>query len=457
MSVQLQDWRNDDTLPLMSHTSISRREFLQTVGAAAAVAPFLSIPSRAAGPVVRHASIGASGQALGDLLSFAKHPAFDLVAVADVDLARFERVQERFPKVRVYQDWRELLKKEHKNIDSVNVSTPDHMHCLIALEAMKHGKPVYVQKPLCNTLRETRMLTEYARHKGLTSQMGIQVSSSRAQRYGEALVRSGIVGKIREVHTFSNKSWGDDKPLPVQTDPVPAPLDWDEWLGVSAERSFKRTVYHPGQWRRRVGFGTGTLGDMGCHIYSPPYRALKLTSPIAVTAYGPAPGAESWATKARVKLTYPGTEYTADKTVDVWWYDGGELPPDSVREPVGARFPEQGSIVVGTDGLIVLPHVTADAFVLPDSKMAVLPAFELSDRDHYGEFIDVVLGGGKEKCSANFDYAGPLTESVIIGNVAARFPGETLTFDARALTFPGKAEANQYLSRTYRSGWKPKS
>jgi hypothetical protein len=226
---------------------------------------------------------------------------------------------------------------------------------------------------------------------------------------------------------------------------------------VSAARPFKRAVYHPGEWRRRVGFGTGTLGDMGCHIYSPPYRALKLTSPVAVTAYGPAPTAESWAVKARVKLTYPGTEYTADKTVDVWWYDGGELPPDAIREPVGARFPEQGSIVVGTDGLIVLPHGSPDAFVLPDSKMAAAPKIELTDRDHYGEFIDVVLGGGKEKCSANFDYAGPLTESVIIGNVAAHFPGETLNFDARALAFPGKPEANQYLTRTFRDGWNPKA
>jgi hypothetical protein len=439
----------------MPHISISRRKFLQTVGATAAVGPFLSVRPRAAAPVLRHAGIGASGQALSDLLAFAKHPAFDLVAVADVDLARFERLQERFPKVRVYQDWRELLKKEHNNIDSVNVSTPDHMHCLIALEAMKRGKPVYVQKPLCNTLHETRVLTEYARRKRLTTQMGIQVSSSRPQRYGEALVRSGIVGKIREVHTFSNKSWGDDKPLPEGTDPVPAPLNWDEWLGVSSERPFKKTVYHPGQWRRRVGFGTGTLGDMGCHIYSPPYRALNLTSPIAVTAYGPAPTPESWAIKARVKLTYPGTEYTADKTVDVWWYDGGELPPDAIREPLGTRFPEQGSIVVGTDGMIVLPHVTAEPFVLPDSKMAALPKIELADRDHYGEFIDVVLAGGKEKCSASFDYAGPLTESVIIGNVAAHFPGETLKFDGHALEFPDKPEANQYLTRSYRDGWKP--
>jgi predicted dehydrogenase len=441
----------------MPHSSISRRTFLRHVGAAAAVGPYVWTSSRAAAPTLRHASIGANGQAFSDLLSFAKHPAFDLVAVADVDLARFERVQQRFPKVRVYQDWRELLKKEHKNIDSVNVSTPDHMHCLIATEAMKRGKPVYVQKPLCNTIRETRLLTEYARRKRLTTQMGIQVSSTRGQRYGEALVRSGIVGKIREVHTFSNKSWGDDKPLPAATDPVPAPLDWDGWLGVSAERPFKRAVYHPSEWRRRVGFGTGTLGDMGCHIYSPPYRALNLTSPISVTAYGPSPTSESWATKARVKLTYPGTEYTADKTVDVWWYDGGELPPDSVREPVGNRFPDQGSIVVGTDGMIVLPHIRPDAFVLPESKMSALPTIDLGERDHYGEFIDVVLGGGQQKCSANFDYAGPLTESVIIGNVAAHFPGEALAFDAPALKFPGKPDADQYLSRSFRHGWNVKA
>jgi predicted dehydrogenase len=438
----------------MSRAPVSRRRFLQTVGAAAAAGPFLSIRPRAAGPMLRHASIGAAGQAMSDVVAFARHPSFELVAVADVDLCRIEPLQRRFPRVRVYQDWRELLKKEHRNIDSVNVSTPDHMHCLVALEAMRRGKPVYVEKPLCSTLRETRILTEEARRRGLATQMGIQVSSSRSQRYGEALVRSGIVGKVREVHTFSNKSWGDDKPLPEVVDPEPPSLDWDNWLGVSARRPFKRGAYHPGEWRRRVGFGTGTLGDMGCHIYSPPYRALKLTSPTAVTAYGPSPSADSWATKARVKLTYPGTEYTAGAAVDVWWYDGGELPPDAVREPVGARFPQQGSVVVGTEGLLVLPHGSPEPFALPESRMASLPQIDLPDRDHYAEFIDVVLAGGKDKCSTNFDYAGPLTESVLIGNVAAHFPGETLDFDAGKLAFPNRPEANQYLTRSYRDGFR---
>jgi hypothetical protein len=394
---------------------------------------------------------------LSDLKAFSTHPAFELVAAADVDLGRFEALQQLFPKVRVYQDWRELLKKERGGIDSVSIAVPDHMHCLMALEAMKHGKAIYVQKPLCHTLRETRLLTEQARKRRLTTQMGIQVSSTRAQRYGEALVQSGIAGKIREVHTFSNKSWGDDKPIPEGADPVPAPFDWDRWLGVAAVHPFKRGVYHPGEWRRRVAFGTGTLGDMGCHIYSPPYRALKLTSPVEVTSYGPGPIPESWATRARVKLTYPGTEYTAGPRVDVWWYDGGEMPPDSIREQVGARLPQQGSVVVGTDGLIVLPHMSAEAFVLPESKMGAVPQIDLPDRNHYHEFVDVVLGGGRQACSASFDYAGPLTESVLIGNVAARYPGETLAFDGRALSFPGKPDANRYLTREYRQGWRVKT
>jgi predicted dehydrogenase len=436
----------------MSVHHVTRRSFLHSIAGAAVAAPFLSHGLRAA-QTVRHASIGASGQALSDIMSFAAHPAFDLAAVADVDLCKVDELLVKFPKVRVYQDWRELLKKEHDRIDSVSVSIPDHMHCLVAVEALKRNKPVYVQKPLCNTLHEVRLLTELARKRGLTTQMGIQVSSSKDQRYGEALVRSGIVGKIKEVHTFSNKSWGDDKPLVDRMDAVPPTLEWDQWLGVAETRPFKRGIYHPGEWRRRVGFGTGTLGDMGCHIYSPPYRALGLTSPIAVMASGPAPTAENWATHARVKLTYPGTQYTADKTVDVWWYDGGEMPPAAILAPVGTRVPEQGSIVVGTDGTIVLPHMSAPAFVAPAEKGANLPAIELTERDHYAEFLDAVLAGGTKQCSAGFDYAGPLTESVLIGNVAARFPGETLAFDGKTLRFTNKPEANQYLTRTYRKGW----
>ena len=433
----------------------TRRQFLRAVSATAVVAPYFWIPTRAQTRTVRHASFGAGGMALSDINSFAKHPAFELVAAADVDLCRLDQILARFPKVRVYQDWRELLKKEKGRIDSVNVSTPDHMHALMAIEAMRLGKHVYVQKPLATTLRETRALTEYARKARVISQMGIQVSSQQDQRYGEWLVRSGIVGKIREVHTFSNKNWGDDKPLRDGVDQVPPTLDWNQWLGVADSRPFKRNIYHPGEWRRRIGFGTGTLGDMGCHIYSPPYRALKLTAPVKVTSHGPTPSAESWAVKAKVHLVYGGTEYTAGPEIDVWWYDGGELPPEDLRAQVGKRMPDQGSLVVGTDGLLVLPH-GGEAFALPDSKMATIQKPDLPPRDHYGEFLDAVLAGGTSACSASFDYSGPLTESVLIGNVAAHYPGEALNFDAAKVTFTNNPEASQYLSRTYRKGWRIK-
>jgi hypothetical protein len=192
---------------------------------------------------------------------------------------------------------------------------------------------------------------------------------------------------------------------------------------------------------------------MGCHIYSPPYRALDLTSPVAVTSYGPAPTAESWATKARVRLTYPGTDYTAAETVNVWWYDGGELPPEDIVETLGSRLPDQGSVLVGTNGLLVLPHMRPAPFAIVDGRDVALPEIAVPERDHYAEFIDVVLGGSRTTCSTNFDYSGPLTESVLIGNVAARFPGETLAFDARALRFPDRREANEFLTRPYRRGW----
>jgi predicted dehydrogenase len=436
----------------MATHRVSRRRFLQTVGAAAAAGPFLRIPRLRAAGMVRHASIGAAGMALSDMNAFSRLPNFELIAVADVDLSRTAEVRERFPQARIYQDWRELLAREAANIDSVNVSTPDHMHCLIALEAMKLDKAVYVQKPLCGTLKETRLLTEVARQRGLVTQMGIQTSSTAPPRRGEAMVRSGIIGKIREVHTFSNKSWGDDEPLPTTGDPVPASLDWDGWLGVSTPRPYVKDEYHPGQWRRRVDFGTGTLGDMGCHIYAPPYRALALTSPTFVTSYGPAPTAESWAVKARVKLTYPGTPFTAADSIDVWWYDGGEMPPASVLDPIGDRLPRQGSLYVGTEGVIVIPHGNAEPFVLPDALAARMAPIDLPDRNHWAEFVDAVLAR-TPKCSADFRFAGPLTESVLLGNAAAYFPEERLAFDATALAFPGRPEANRHLDRTYREGW----
>jgi predicted dehydrogenase len=436
----------------------SRRRFLRDLAAASLTVAAAPIVTGFQTRKVRHASIGASGQAFSDISAFAKHPAFDLVAVADTDLCPIARVQQMFPKVRVYQDWRELLKREKNQIDSVNVSIPDHMHARVAMEAMRGGKHVYVQKPLTSTLAEARRLTEYARRRGLVTQMGIQTSSSLPQRLGEAMVRSGMIGKIREVHVFSNKTWGEEGMLPDGADPVPPTLDWDGWIGVAEPRPYLRGKFHPGEWRKRKAFGTGTLGDMGCHIFSPSYRPLGLTSPISIASHGPAPSRDNWAVSAKFHYVFPGTDLTAGKTLDYWWYDGSQRPPAEVVALAGDRMPPQGNIFIGTDGAIVLPHGGAP-FAVPADRFKDAKAPEIAPRDHYAEFLDAVLAAGSGsavKTSANFDYAGPLTETVLLGNVAAHFPGETLELDAARLRFPRKPEADAMLARSYRKNWRLK-
>jgi predicted dehydrogenase len=443
--------------------SLSRRDFLKSVAAGAALAPWLgsSRLSAADAVKVRHASIGASGMALADITSFSKHPAFTLVAVADVDLSRVEKVKERFPEARIYQDWRELLRKERANLDSINVSTPDHMHAPIAMAAMRTGLHVYVQKPLAATIRETRKLSEYAREHALVSQMGIQISSAPSQRAFEAMIRSGAIGKIQEVHTFCDKSWGAEGLLPAVSSPVPPTLDWDGWLGVGAVRQYQDGTYHPAEWRRRVGFGTGTLGDMGCHIFSPPFRALGLIAPISVTSHGPAPSKDNWATKARVHYVYPGSTLTAGRTVDLWWYDGEERPPEHVQALVGDRLPKTGSVAIGAGGALVLPHIS-DPFLLPADKFSTYERPAIEPRDHYFEFLEKVAAATAMRArtapqaSANFSYAGPLTESVLLGNIAAWYPGETLEWDARGMTVKGRKAAKEHVRRKYRKGWPTK-
>jgi predicted dehydrogenase len=443
--------------------SVTRREFLKSLAAGAAVAPWIA-PSRlfaADAATVRHASIGASGMALSDITSFSKHPGFRLIAVADVDLGRVDKIKERFPEARIYQDWRELLRKERGNIESINVSTPDHMHAPIAMAAMRTGVHVYVQKPLAATIRETRKLAEYASGHRIVSQMGIQISSAPSQRAFETMIRSGAIGKVKEVHTFCDKSWGAEGLLPDASSPVPPTLDWDKWIGVSEMRPFQEGVYHPAEWRRRVGFGTGTLGDMGCHIFSPPFRALGLTAPIRVTAHGPAPNKDNWATRARVHYVYPGSALTAGSTVDLWWYDGEERPPEAVQALVGDRLPKTGSVAIGTDGALVLPHID-DPFLLPADKFSTYKIPAIEPRDHYFEFLDKVAAataahvGPAPQASAGFGYAGPLTESVLLGNIAAWYPGETLEWDARGMKVKGRKDAKAHLERKYRKGWPAK-
>jgi predicted dehydrogenase len=433
----------------------SRRDFLKVVGGAAFAAPFVTSHLLSAPPsgVVRHASFGAAGMAMADVSEIASHPNVKVVAVAEIDSSRLAGFKQKFPDARVYEDYRVLLEKEQ--LDSVNVSTPDHMHAPITMAAMQRGIHVYGQKPLTHNLHETRKLTEFARKKGLVTQMGIQIHSAAEYRMAVELVQGGAIGKVREVHTWSSKDWGDNGTMPNRVDPVPAGLNWDLWLGVAEARPFiGQGWYHPGNWRRRLDFGTGTFGDMGCHIFDPVFKAVGLTSPVSVRSEGAAPNAHSWATNAVIKYVFPQTPFTVPGNIPVTWYDGNKRPPAEVVALLeGRELPDQGSVVIGTDGVLIVPHV-AMPILLPDAKFKGFKRPEVKGANHWHQFVDAVRGVGKT--SANFDYAGPLTEAVLLGSVATRFPQTTLEWSGKKLKFTNVKEANQFVGRRYRKGWETK-
>jgi predicted dehydrogenase len=430
----------------------TRRGFISTFGAA----PFFvrNLISAPPSGKLRLASFGAAGMAYATLDGIATHPNVTLACVAEIDSARVPRMQKKYPDAKIYTDWREMLDKERKNLDIACIGTPDHMHAPQAMASMRHGLHVYVQKPLTQNLYEARKLTEEARKRRLVSQMGIQIHSSKEYKTAVRLVQDGAIGKIKEVHAWSNKKWGDTEPMPNRTDPVPDTLNWDQWLGVAASRPFIANYYHPGNWRKRLDFGTATFGDMGCHIYDPVFASLRLTSPLSVRSEGPAPNQHSWAVNAVIQYVFPGTMFTEGKTVSVTWYDGDQRPPAGIQALAGnRRLPGQGSIMIGTKGIMILPHIGMP-ILLPEDQFKGFAVPQLETVDHYHEFVDAVLG--KTRTSTTFDYAGPLTEAVLLGPLATRFPKTTLEWEAKKLRFKNSKEATAFVRRTYREGWKIK-
>lgn len=423
-----------------------RREFL-------IAAPFFvrRLFSKPPSSTLRLAAFGASNMAFSTLDGIATHPKVKLACVAEVDANLLDRVRKKYPEARIYQDWREMLRKERGQVDAACVATPDHMHAPIAMSAMHQGLPVYVQKPLAHDIHEVRAMMKLAREKNLPTQMGIQIHSHKDYKIAVKVIQSGAIGKVKEVHTWSEKKWGDTERLPKPSGPPPSGFNWDLWLGVAAPRPFIEEVYHPGNWRKRLDFGTATFGDMGCHILDPVFSALALGSPLSVRSEGAAPNGESWAIDTLIRYVFPGNQYTAEKTMRLTWYDGARIPPDDVRALPGAvKFPGQGSIFIGTKGQMLLPHISMPV-LLPKADFAGFTMPEAETTDHYHEFADAVLGMGKT--STAFDYSGPLTESVLLGPLATRFPNTTLEWHGEKAKFGNSREANGFLRRKYRSGW----
>jgi predicted dehydrogenase len=440
-------------MPLSTRTS--RRTFLKQAAVVAIAAPAFirNLQGAAPGEVVRHASFGASGMAGADLGEIAGHPKVKLMCVAEVDLSRTEGLKKRFPELRVYQDWREMLDREHKNLDSVNVSTPDHMHAAMGMSAMQLGLHVYGQKPLTHDVYESRRLAEFATERKLVTQMGVQIHAHSAYRSAVQLIQGGAVGRVQSVHSWSNKRWGDGAPRPDREDKPPETLNWDLWLGIAEKRPFiGNEYYHPGNWRKRLDFGTGTFGDMGCHIFDPVFKALELTAPLTIRSTGPAPTAHNWANDAVVQFTFPQTPHTIGPAVPITWYDGVQRPSKEITAPVlgDRQLPDQGSLFLGAKGALLLPHVSAPE-LLPADQFADTPRPRLEEINHWHQFVEAVRGNGKT--SAHFGYAGPLTESVLLGGVSTHFPGQQLEWDAAGLKFKNYPDGNRLVRRPYRKGW----
>jgi predicted dehydrogenase len=438
----------------MTTPRITRRRALKGLAAGLA-APFVFRAHAHAAPseTLLHASFGAGGQAWSDLGELTRSKNLKLVAVADVDLSRTAEAKKKFPDVHVYQDWRDLLDKE-KGLHSVNVSTPDHMHAAITMRAMQQGLHVYTQKPLTQTIYEARRLREVAHEMKLVSQMGIQIHSHAEHRTVVATIQSGAIGKVKEVYSWSGKDWGEGPghKRPDRRDEVPASLNWEDWLGVAAERPFiGKQYYHPGNWRKRLDFGTGTFGDMGCHILDPVFGSLALTAPKSVRSEGGAPNDDSWGLDGEVKYVFPGTKYTTE-ALTLTWYHGHRRPPEEVQKLVDgrARKQDQGSIYVGTEGVLYSPYI-AMPMLLPAEKFRDHKLTNPGAENHYLQFVEACRGNGTT--SAPFDYAGPLTESVLLGCLSTRFPKTTLEWDAAKLAVTNSKEASAFVRRTYRKGW----
>jgi predicted dehydrogenase len=441
---------------MLQSRKTDRRRFLKTAAGAGIAAPAFIRHLISAPPAnrVRLASFGADGMAFSTLDGIATHPDVTLVSVAEVDSSRLERTKKGYPDARVYSDWRRMLDKERRNLDAVCVGTPDHMHAPMAMLSMDAGLHVYVQKPLTHSIYEARQLTVMARKKGVVSQMGIQRHSSAEYKTAVQVVQGDAIGKVKEVHAWSNKKWGDPDPLPDRSDPVPSSLDWDQWLGVAEKRPFLIGYYHPENWRKRIDFGTATFGDMGCHIYDPIFAALQLKAPLSVRSEGPAPTAHNWPVNSVIHYVFPGTPFTDGNEMRVSWYDGDRRPPESVQSPLGStRLPAQGSIFVGTKGVMLLAHV-AMPVLLPREKYEGFALPKIETDDHYHQFVNAILG--KARTSAVFDYSGPLTEAVLLGPLATRFPNTTLIWDSSGMKFANSAEATHHVRRRYRSGWQIK-
>ena len=439
---------------------MNKRDFLKS---AATLASTAFIPSVGwafpKGKKLRTAHIGVGGMGGEDLKAFASHKSVDIVALCDVDSNALEFAKTKHPNAKTFSDYRILLKTMVDQIDAVIVSTPDHTHAPASLMAMDLNKAVYCQKPLTHSISEARQMAQMALKKNLVTQMGIQVHSFYDYKLATLLIQSGIIGKVNCVRAWSPKNWGYDGTPPKKVAPVPVNLDWNLWLGTAKKHEFKEGHYHPGNWRKLIDFGCGTLGDMGVHIFDTPYNALALDVPKTIKNECRPPNGYGFPENNKVTYIFPSTKYTS-KELKWVWYDGAGAPAkhNDLVLPDNEQLHEQGAMFMGEKGKLYLPHFQELPKLIVDGMYQELDVekfglgkpvrdYESESKKHYYEFVDSCLG--KTNCSAPFSYASRLTETILLGVIAGRFPGKTLHWDRQKSRFIEK-EANQFIGSSYR-------
>ena len=439
----------------MTQPGLPRRQFL-TQSAVAASTMFAMPAILRAATLQRElhvAAIGVNGMGWADLSSVGSHAGVRFVGFCDIDSARFATADAGFSGVPHFADYRQLLADLGDKVDAVIVSTPDHMHAPIAMAAMKLGKHVYCQKPLTHTVWESRQMRLMAEQKKLTTQMGNQIHSNVEYRLGVRLIQDGAIGKVREVHSWvgvQGRQYCNRTDRPADA-PVPEGVDWNLWLGAAPERPFAADVYHPFKWRDWQDFGSGALGDFGCHILDPVFTALEIQSPISIEAQNDGTTSEVWPGPETVTFEFPGTKHTVGGTIKIIWRDGGLKPPAELAQlPDGAELPGAGSLFIGEGGTMVLPHV-ARPLLYPQSKFADFAMPDVQGRNHWHDWVDAVIAG--QKTTDGFEYAGPLSETVQLGNIAVRLPGTKLEWNADTMEIKGHDDAAAMLTKNYRSGF----
>jgi predicted dehydrogenase len=392
---------------------------------------------------LRFACIGVSGKGASDMADAARHG--DVVAICDVDERTLDGAARRHPKAQRFVDFRKMFDELHKRIDAVTVSTPDHTHAVATAMAMKLGKHCYTQKPLTHSIYEARRLGEIAREMKVATQMGNQGTANERLRRGAALVRAGAIGAVKEVHVWTNRPiWPQGVARPT-TSAAPAHLHWDLWLGPAPARPHAEG-YHPFKWRGFWDFGTGALGDMACHIMNMPFMALDLRDPISVEAESSGHNKDSFPAWSIIRYAFAARGSRPALTMT--WYDGGKRPAAELLDGREAS-PGGGYLLIGEKGKMYATGQGGGVRFLGDVTESKVE-YERSP-GHFAELVRAMKGG--PPAMSNFpDYAGPLTETVLLGNLAV-WSGKKVEWDAKNLKAKGTSEVESIIKREYRKGY----